>query len=98
MNSDSESGKCTSDTSQTATSEEIEEWEEENDEPHPIFEGHHRPERTQVVSGDVKFCPECGEDIPPENTEFGEDLVLNRYRTEFRCGDCGYHGEVFRHE
>jgi len=30
--------------------------------------------------------------------EWTEDLVLNRYRTEFRCPGCGYHGEVFRHE
>jgi ribosomal protein S27AE len=85
-------------SSKTAIPEEIEEREERGDEPHSIFEVGHRPERTQVASGDVKFCPECGEDVPPENTEFVEDLVLNRYRTEFKCGDCGYHGEVFRHE
>jgi predicted RNA-binding Zn-ribbon protein involved in translation (DUF1610 family) len=69
-----------------------------NDELRSVFQVDHRPERSQVVSGDVTYCPECGEEVPPENTQFREDLVLNRYRTEFECSSCGYHGEVFRHD
>jgi len=46
---------------------------------------------------DVDFCPNCGENIPDYDREFRADLVLDRYRTEFRCASCGYHGEVFRH-
>lgn len=83
---------------ESATAEEIEEWEEENDEPHPIFDVDHRPEREEVFGGDVEFCPNCGEEVPPSCTEWTEDLVLNRYRTEFKCPSCHYHGEVFRHE
>jgi len=37
------------DTTQKVTAEEIREWEEEHDEPHPVFEVNHRPER---ISGD----------------------------------------------
>lgn len=37
---------------QTATREEISEWEEEHDEPHPIFEVPHRPERHQLELSD----------------------------------------------
>lgn len=34
---------------QSATREEIKEWDEENDDPHPVFDVPHRPER---ISGD----------------------------------------------
>lgn len=37
------------DTERSATREEIREWDEEHDEPHPVFRVPHRPER---VSGD----------------------------------------------
>lgn len=55
---------------------------------------------TNAESGDVNYCPRCGADIGGlgnGTANFFEDLVLNRYRTEFACGECGYHGEVFRH-
>jgi hypothetical protein len=39
-----------------------------NDELRSVFQVDHRPERSQVVSGDVTYCPECGEEVPPENT------------------------------
>lgn len=47
---------------------------------------------------DVQYCPHCGEPLTGEQRHFREDLVLNRYRTEFKCPACDYHGEVFRHE
>jgi len=47
---------------------------------------------------DVEYCPACGTELDPRYTEFKEDLVLNRYRTEFECPECKYHGELFRHE
>ena len=47
---------------------------------------------------DVQNCCHCGDPITGEQRHFKEDLVLNRYRTEFKCPSCGYHGEVFRHE
>jgi hypothetical protein len=37
-------------TEMSATAAEIEEWEEEHDEPHPIFEVEHRPERKTLNS------------------------------------------------
>lgn len=46
---------------------------------------------------DAQFCPRCGESLPASRTTFTDDLVLNRYRTEFECPECGFHGEVFRH-
>lgn len=46
---------------------------------------------------DVQYCPHCGESITQRDRRFFEDLVLNRYRTEFRCPACGYKGDVFRH-
>lgn len=46
---------------------------------------------------DVQFCPHCGESITSAQRHFREDLILDRYRTEFECPACGYHGEVFRH-
>lgn len=39
-------------TEMFATAEEIEEWDEENDEPHPIFEVEHRPERQTLNAPD----------------------------------------------
>lgn len=33
---------------ESATAEEIREWEDEHDEPHPVFEVEHRPERVPV--------------------------------------------------
>lgn len=53
---------------------------------------------TEPSGNDVRYCPACGELIQPEQRIFREDLVLNRYRTEFRCSACGYHGDLFRHE
>lgn len=47
---------------------------------------------------DVQHCPHCGESITTAQRHFREDLVLDRYRTEFKCAVCGYHGEVFRHD
>lgn len=38
----------TEQTKRSATSEEIEEWNEENDEPHPVFAVPHRPERVAI--------------------------------------------------
>lgn len=34
----------------SATPEEIEKWEKEHDEPHPVFQVDHRPERKPVMS------------------------------------------------
>lgn len=51
-----------------------------------------------VTDPDVQYCPHCGESITSQQRHFREDLVLNRYRTEFRCPACNYHGEVFRHD
>lgn len=46
----------------SATSEEIEKWEEEHEEPHPVFEVNHRPERKQVFSdGSVEMQGICDE-------------------------------------
>jgi len=36
-------------TEKSATGEEIEAWGEENEEPHPVFEVPHRPERERVI-------------------------------------------------
>lgn len=36
----------------TVTKEEIEEWEEEHDEPHPVFQVDHRPERISFEEDD----------------------------------------------
>lgn len=47
---------------------------------------------------DVEYCPCCGESITSQQRAFQEDLVLNRYRTEFECPACGFHGDLFRHE
>ena len=47
---------------------------------------------------DVQYCPHCGDPISSHQRHWYDDLVLNRYRTEFECPGCGYHGEVFRHE
>lgn len=38
----------TSECTVSATREEIEEWNEENDEPHPVFQVDHRPERISL--------------------------------------------------
>jgi hypothetical protein len=44
----------------SATSEEIEEWEEEHEEPHPVFEVNHRPERERVFAdGSVEVQGIC---------------------------------------
>jgi len=47
MNDQSQSG-----TTQSATAKEIQEWQEENDAPHPIFQVEHRPERSRVFPSD----------------------------------------------
>lgn len=47
---------------------------------------------------DVDYCPNCGSKVPETATDFSEDLVLNRYRTHFKCVECWYHGELFRHD
>ncbi len=52
------SDKDMSDTERSATAEEIREWEEEHDEPHPVFKVEHRPERKRVFEDDR--CPVCG--------------------------------------
>lgn len=36
----------------SATSEEIEEWNETHDEPHPVFRVNHRPERETISDED----------------------------------------------
>lgn len=46
---------------------------------------------------DVEYCPSCGESITQQQRRFYEDLVLNRYRTEFppfRLSDSQYCGGV----
>ena len=42
------------DTSEPVTKEEIEEWEEEHDEPHPVFRVDHRPERVPVATEETQ--------------------------------------------
>lgn len=42
-------------TEQSATSDEIDEWNENNDEPHPVFEVEHRPERITFGSERAPF-------------------------------------------
>lgn len=58
--------------------------------PHPATE--------QMGYGDVNYCPNCGEEVPDSAQSLTEDLVLNRYRTQFKCVECWYHGELFRHD
>lgn len=55
-------------------------------------------DRDHHSNPDVAFCSACGESITRQQRHFREDLILNRYRTEFKCPACGFHGEVFRHE
>jgi predicted RNA-binding Zn-ribbon protein involved in translation (DUF1610 family) len=59
------------------------------------------PSNTRNKSGgDVDYCPRCGSEmdgIGDGTAQFFEDLILDRYRTEFACNECGYHGEVIRH-
>lgn len=45
---------------------------------------------------DARYCPSCGESLDVDSVEFKADSVLNVYRCEFSCPECGYHGEVFR--
>lgn len=46
---------------------------------------------------DARYCSSCGEPLSVRDTEMHEDLILDRYRTAFRCPSCGYTGEVIRH-
>lgn len=55
--------ETTDDTDRSATREEIMEWDEENDGPHPVFDVPHRPERTGVTERLARFvCDDCGRD------------------------------------
>jgi len=49
-----------------------------------------------MIPDEGEYCPSCGEPMKDENVEFKSDLVLNTYRTEISCMDCGYYGEIFR--
>ena len=75
-----------SDTEHSVTSEELEKWNAEHDEPHPVFVVEHRPERQQIrstdgetsrVSADANLCHECG---------FHEEPAQKNYR---KCPECG---------
>lgn len=51
-------------TERSVTSEEIEQWRDEHDEPHPVFEVDHRPERETLADKPVGLkrteCWNCG--------------------------------------
>lgn len=47
---------------------------------------------------DARFCPSCGEALSPDHTGFVADRLLNVYRAPFACPNCGYRGEVIRHD
>ena len=49
------SGQSSGGNERTATPEEIEEYEEEHGEPHPVFEVDRRPERQKL---EFKDCPQ----------------------------------------
>jgi len=52
MTEQEQSSEYSDGTTQSATAEEIQEWQEENDTPHPIFQVEHRPERSRVFPSD----------------------------------------------
>lgn len=45
---------------------------------------------------DARFCPSCGDPLPPGAATLYGDDTLNRYRATFSCPGCGYAGEVIR--
>lgn len=47
---------------------------------------------------DARYCPHCAEPLAGHNVHFIADELLGRYRAQFRCPDCRYHGEVIRHD
>lgn len=69
-------------TDRSATAEEINEWGEENDEPHPVFEVPHRPERERVIDRLARFvCNDCGRDWK-QYTHDGKEISCIRCRSE----------------
>lgn len=66
------SDESTRGTERSATAEEIREWEEEHDEPHPVFEVPHRPERKNLK--EEKALEKLAEEIRRWADQHGHDL------------------------
>jgi len=81
-------GQSVRGTEQSATPEEIQEWEDEHDEPHPVFEVPHRPERESldiVVERDYMTTfahHSCRE-------KDRETLAIDDSNDKLRCAECG---------
>jgi len=83
----------TSDSERSATREEIEEWEEEHDEPHPVFEVDHRAERQPVKKRTrVGHCKQDETDVYAGRGPDGRNMLGSR------VGQRGWLGNPHRVE
>ncbi|WP_323192395.1 hypothetical protein [Halostella sp. PRR32] len=88
------SGTSTSGTERSATAEEIEEWDEEHDEPHPVFEVDHRPERQNVGTEHPEVVCLCGSTRFKETYREENERLTMEGKIVLSCGVFGHADDV----
>jgi formylmethanofuran dehydrogenase subunit E len=53
-------------------------------------------EPLQEPPRDARYCPSCGESLPPDAVTLYGDRTMDRYRASFVCPGCAYSGEIIR--